>query len=81
MDEPTRRAWSRPELIVLVRSGPEEAVLTGCKTASGSAAEAGANNACEKMWSNLAIASGYVLSLGRRAALPLIPRPLALENP
>ncbi len=32
MDEPTRRAWSRPELIVLVRSGPEEAVLTVCKT-------------------------------------------------
>ena len=32
MDEPTRRAWSKPELIVLVRSGPEEAVLEGCKT-------------------------------------------------
>ena len=31
MDEPTRRAWSKPELIVLVRSGPEEAVLDGCK--------------------------------------------------
>ena len=31
MDEPTRRAWSSPELIVLVRSGPEEAVLDVCK--------------------------------------------------
>ena len=31
MDEPTRRAWSRPELIVLVRSRPEEAVLDACK--------------------------------------------------
>ena len=31
MDEPTRRAWSKPELIVLVRSGPEEAVLLTCK--------------------------------------------------
>jgi hypothetical protein len=31
MDEPTRRAWSKPELIVIVRSGPEEAVLTACK--------------------------------------------------
>ena len=31
MDGPTRIAWSRPELIVLVRGGPEEAVLTGCK--------------------------------------------------
>ena len=36
MDEPTRRAWRSPELIVLVRSGPEEAVLTACKgTSSG----------------------------------------------
>ena len=37
MDEPTSRSWSRPELIVLVRSGPEEAVLTVCKgrTADG----------------------------------------------
>jgi hypothetical protein len=32
MDEQTRKAWSRPELIVIVRSGPEEAVLAGCKT-------------------------------------------------
>ena len=31
MDEPTKRAWGTPELIVLVRSGPEEAVLNGCK--------------------------------------------------
>jgi len=31
MDKPTRRAWSRPELIVIVRGGPEEAVLDGCK--------------------------------------------------
>ena len=31
MDEPTRRAWSKPELIVLVRSRPEEAVLINCK--------------------------------------------------
>ena len=32
MKEPTRRAWSRPELIVIARSGPEEAVLQGCKS-------------------------------------------------
>ena len=31
MDEPTRITWSKPELIVLVRSGPEEAVLESCK--------------------------------------------------
>ena len=34
MGEPTKRAWSRPELIVLVRSGPEEAVLDTCKNDS-----------------------------------------------
>ena len=34
MDEPTRRAWSKPELIVLVRGKPEEAVLSTCKGGS-----------------------------------------------
>ena len=33
MDESTRRAWSKPELIVIVRGKPEEAVLTVCKYA------------------------------------------------
>ena len=31
MDEPTKRAWSEPELIILVRGGTEEAVLSACK--------------------------------------------------
>jgi len=31
MDESPKRAWTSPELIVLVRSGPEEAVLQTCK--------------------------------------------------
>lgn len=31
MDEPTKRAWSEPELTVLVRRAPEEAVLGVCK--------------------------------------------------
>ena len=35
MDEPTKRAWCTPELIVLVRSGPEEAVLVACKADVG----------------------------------------------
>ena len=34
MNEPTRRAWSSPELIVLVRGKPEEAVLEFCKSNS-----------------------------------------------
>jgi hypothetical protein len=32
MDGYTRQTWSRPQLIVIARSGPEEAVLTACKT-------------------------------------------------
>ena len=36
MAEPTRRSWTSPELTVLVRSGPEETVLSACKTASSS---------------------------------------------
>ena len=31
MNEPTRTAWGRPELIVIVRGRPEEAVLGVCK--------------------------------------------------
>ena len=34
MDEPTKRAWSSPELIVLVRGKPEESVLVACKNRS-----------------------------------------------
>ena len=37
MDEQTRKAWSRPELIVIVRSGSQEAVLAGCKNSFASA--------------------------------------------
>ena len=40
MDEPTRRAWSKPELIVLVRGKPEEAVLNACKAYGQDAADA-----------------------------------------
>jgi hypothetical protein len=29
---PEKKAWQKPELIVLVRSKPEEAVLVVCKT-------------------------------------------------
>jgi len=33
--QPQKKAWVAPRLIVLVRSKTEEAVLTGCKGASG----------------------------------------------
>ena len=35
MDEPARRAWSGAELIALVRSGAEEAVLEGGRASDG----------------------------------------------
>ena len=35
MDEPTRRAWSKPQLIVIRRGRPEEAVLGTCKAFDG----------------------------------------------
>jgi hypothetical protein len=31
----SKKAWVTPELIVLVRSNPEEAVLGGCKAGTG----------------------------------------------
>ena len=31
---PEKKAWQKPELIVLVRSKPEESVLTFCKNAN-----------------------------------------------
>jgi hypothetical protein len=31
-----KKTWSKPELIVLIRSNPEEMVLTTCKASSGS---------------------------------------------
>ena len=47
MDEPTKRAWNRPELTVLVRGGAEEAVLVGCKVlGSGEASPFSDNVAC-----------------------------------
>ena len=48
MDEPTRRAWSKPELIVLVRGKPEEAVLNACKAYGQDAADAYAYDRCQK---------------------------------
>jgi hypothetical protein len=44
------KQWTNPELIVLVRSKPQEAVLTGCKTV-GSGGYHGTNNAC--LWESL----------------------------
>jgi hypothetical protein len=46
----SKKAWSEPELIVLVRSKPEEAVLAGCKNAAGGGqGPAGTNNKCNQL--------------------------------
>jgi hypothetical protein len=34
MVEPTRKSWSKPELIVVARGRPEESVLITCKSGS-----------------------------------------------
>ena len=38
MNKTATRAWSKPELIVIVRGAAEEAVLSGCKTNAGGGA-------------------------------------------
>jgi hypothetical protein len=49
MDEQTRKAWSRPELIVIVRGNLEEAVLTACKNGSDvTNSSLGGNQACHR---------------------------------
>jgi hypothetical protein len=45
MDEPNS-AWQKPELTVLTRNKPEEAVLSGCKLADSGASPADWNRAC-----------------------------------
>ena len=41
-----RPQWEKPELIVLVRSKPAEAVLQGCKTSGDATGYAMYNNNC-----------------------------------
>lgn len=41
-----KKAWVSPELIVLVRSKPEEAVLGSCKMLAGGSGPDNANSAC-----------------------------------
>ena len=43
-----KKTWETPELIVLVRSKPEEAILKGCKLGDmGGNGPGFANNACD----------------------------------
>ncbi len=45
MEEQTGKAWSRPELIVIVRGKAEESVLTVCKS-QGAGGSNSFNNDC-----------------------------------
>jgi len=43
---PAKKEWAKPELIVLVRSHPQEAVLAVCKDAMAGSANASLNSGC-----------------------------------
>ena len=48
MDTTSRPQWGKPELIILVRAKPEEAVLNVCKHPGGPAVNStGANMGCQ----------------------------------
>ena len=47
MTDTTKKAWFKPELIVLVRGKPEEGVLTACKLASVPGGPFGNNGWCD----------------------------------
>jgi len=42
------RAWSKPELTVIVRGGAEESVLTACKSGTTATTNAASVGACVK---------------------------------
>ena len=54
-----KKPWSKPELILLVRGNPEEAVLAGCKMST--TITGGGNQACKKS-GNVCIASAVFTS-------------------
>ena len=41
-----KKTWEKPQMTVLTREHPEEAVLTGCKGSYDSSGDAGFNYAC-----------------------------------
>ena len=54
MEQPTqKKEWTKPELIVLVRSKPEEAVLAACKNASAGSNAANSDTRCRKNFGNI----------------------------
>lgn len=47
-----KKTWIKPELNVLVRSKPEESILTACKTGSVGAAYNNTAGACNHYFNN-----------------------------
>jgi hypothetical protein len=52
----SKKAWVEPELIVLVRSKPEEAVLSACKSILSGVNPGSDDNRCVKMDCELCVA-------------------------
>jgi hypothetical protein len=57
--ETEKKQWTKPELIVLVRSKPEEAVLVACKTAEGGGDVTTTVNICVWACSTPCVYGGY----------------------
>jgi len=45
----SKKEWTQPELLVMARSNPEEAVLGNCKNSSGAALPGGVNSGCDSV--------------------------------
>jgi hypothetical protein len=43
-----KKPWKKPELLILERTRPEEALLNGCKTLTSQAGPNSANNQCTR---------------------------------
>jgi len=52
-----KKTWNKPELIVLVRNKPEEAVLENCKTTSSGGPWAELDHCEEQGWGGCSIIS------------------------
>lgn len=44
-----KKVWKKPELVIIARNKPEEAVLTGCKAAGNVSGPDGENTSCSEV--------------------------------
>jgi len=51
-----KKAWEKPELVVLTRGNPEEAVLSACKSILSGVNPGSDDNRCVKMDCELCVA-------------------------